>query len=65
MNNAFRESLKQQRVRQECLNQNWFLSLADAQDKTEAWREYHNSYRPLRTLGYKTPEEFAVLHEKI
>jgi putative transposase len=52
--NAFIESFNS-RVRQECLNQHWFLSLADAVAKIEAWREDYNSYRPHRSLGYLTP----------
>lgn len=56
--NAFIESFNS-RIRQECLNQHWFLSLSDAQAKVEAWREEYNNYRPHRSLGYKTPEEFA------
>jgi len=35
--NAFIESFNS-RFRQECLNENWFLSVADAQEKVEAWR---------------------------
>ena len=34
--NAFIESFNS-RFRQECLNQHWFLSLEDAQEKIEAW----------------------------
>ena len=34
--NAFIESFNG-RVRQECLNENWFLSLDDARSKVEAW----------------------------
>jgi putative transposase len=56
--NAFIESFNS-RIRQECLNQHWFLSLADAADKIEAWREDYNNYRPHRALGYQTPIEFA------
>ena len=56
--NAFIESFNS-RIRQECLNQHWYLSLADAQAKIEAWREEYNNYRPHRSLGYKTPKEFA------
>ena len=32
--------------RAECLNANWFLSLADAQKKVEDWRRYYNEERP-------------------
>jgi hypothetical protein len=28
------------RLREECLNANWFLSLRDAKEKIEAWRRY-------------------------
>lgn len=40
----------------ECLNIHWFLSLANAQRKIEAWREYA---RPYSALGWTTPAEFA------
>jgi len=41
----------------ECLNVNWFLSLEDAQEKIEAWRQEYNQFRPHSSIGYKTPEE--------
>lgn len=56
--NAYIESFNG-RIRQECLNQNWFLSLANAQAKIDDRREDYNSNRPHSSLGYKTPEEFA------
>jgi len=31
------------RFRAECLNAHWFLTLADAAEKLEAWRPYYNS----------------------
>jgi putative transposase len=34
------------RLRQECLNQHWFLSLGNAKDKIEAWRRDYNELRP-------------------
>lgn len=34
------------RLRQECLNEHWFLSLADARSKIEAWRRFYNEERP-------------------
>jgi putative transposase len=40
--NAFAESFNG-RVRAECLNATWFLSLADARLKCEAWRRDYNS----------------------
>jgi putative transposase len=33
------------RLRQECLNEHWFISLADAQTKIEAWRRFYNEAR--------------------
>jgi len=32
--------------RDECLNVNWFLSLSDAQQKIENWRQDYNHFRP-------------------
>jgi len=55
--NAFIEAFNS-RFRQECLNQHWFLSLADARTKIEAWRKEYNSERPHSALDYQTPEEF-------
>ncbi len=47
------------RFRQECLNEHWFLSVADAQEKVEAWRNHYNGERPHSSLGKLAPEEFA------
>ena len=30
------------RFRQECLNESWFLSLEDALEKVEEWRQHYN-----------------------
>ena len=56
--NAFIESFNA-RVRQECLNQHWFLSLADARSKINRWRREYNEDRPHSRLGYLTPKEYA------
>ena len=48
------------RLRQECLNQNWFLSLADARETIENWRQDYNEYRPHSSLGQQTPSEFVA-----
>lgn len=50
------------RLRQECLNEHWFLSLADARSKIEAWRRFYNEVRPRSALAWKTPAEFAREH---
>ena len=47
------------RVRDECLNEHWFLGLADARQIVEAWRQDDNRERPHSALGYQTPAEFA------
>jgi putative transposase len=56
--NAFIESFNG-KFRQECLNQHWFLSLEDAQDQIDTWREDYNRLRPHSSLGDRTPIEFA------
>ena len=47
------------RLRDECLNANWFTSLPDARSKIEAWRRDYNEQRPHSALQYRTPTEFA------
>ena len=46
--------------RDECLNTNWFLSLEDAAQKIEEWRQDYNGFRPHGSLNELTPEEFAI-----
>jgi putative transposase len=55
--NAYIESFHG-RFRDECLNEAWFLTLADARRIIEAWRQDYNTVRPHSALGYLTPEEF-------
>nr|WP_097462131.1 IS3 family transposase [Mangrovitalea sediminis] len=50
------------RLRQECLNENWFLSLADARQKIEAWRTFYNQVRPHSALDWSTPADYARKH---
>jgi len=47
------------RLRQECLNESWFLSLEDARDKVEAWRQEYNRERPHGALGNLAPLRYA------
>ena len=58
MENGFIESFNG-KFRDECLNENWFLDLADAREKIETWRCDYNQVRPHSALGYLTPVEFA------
>ena len=56
--NAFIEAFNG-RLREECLNQSWFLSLEDAREKVEGWRQEYNSNRPHGALNNLVPREFA------
>jgi putative transposase len=47
------------RLRQECLNAHWFLSLEDARRKIDEWRQYYNETRPHSALQWATLAEFA------
>jgi len=57
--NAFIESFNG-KFREECLNTEWFSSLSDAQRAIELWRNDYNDVRPHRSLGRRTPTEFAM-----
>jgi len=58
--NAFVESFNS-RLRDECLNEHVFLTLAEARETIEAWRSDYNHLRPHSSLGALTPIEFAML----
>jgi putative transposase len=47
------------RLRDECLNESWFVSLADARATIEQWRRDYNETRPHSGLAGCTPLEFA------
>jgi putative transposase len=46
--------------RDECLNENWFVGLCDAQQTIEAWRIDYETERPHSKLRDLTPREFAL-----
>ena len=48
------------RLRQECLNASWFLSMADARQRISNWRIDYNENRPHSSLGNLTPSDFAA-----
>jgi putative transposase len=48
------------RLREECLNSHWFVSMQDAKRTIEAWRTDYNENRPHRALENRTPQEFAI-----
>ena len=47
------------RLRAECLDVHWFATLTEAKQIIEAWRREYNESRPQRSLGERTPHEFA------
>ena len=59
MQNAYAESFNG-RLRDECLNETWFVSLPDAQATIEAWRDDYNRVRPHSSLADRTPQEFML-----
>jgi len=56
--NAYIESFNG-RLRDECLNEHWFLSLTHAQTIIEDWRREYNEERPKKALGGLTPAAYA------
>lgn len=56
--NAYIESFNG-RLRDECLNEHWFVSLAHATVIIEAWRREYNEERPKKSLGGLTPSAYA------
>jgi len=56
--NAYAESFNG-RLRDECLNTNWFLNLKQARNIIEDWRRDYNEVRPHSSLKNMTPMEYA------
>ena len=59
--NGFIESFNG-RLRDECLNVEWFSSLEDARAKLAKFREHYNHQRPHSALADRAPAVFAALH---
>ena len=55
--NGFVESFHQ-RLRDECLNQEIFLSVLEARVIIENWRKLYNAVHPHSNLGYDSPNMF-------
>jgi FkbM family methyltransferase len=47
------------KFRDECLNEHWFVTMAQARRIIETWRAEYNTERPHSSLGDLTPEEYA------
>ena len=56
--NAFAESFNG-RLRDECLNTNWFMNLKNAKEVIEDWRKDYNEVRPHSSLKDMAPMEYA------
>ena len=52
--NGFVESFNG-KLRDECLNREWFRDLREARILIEAWRQFYNHRRPHSALGYRSP----------
>ena len=61
--NAYIESFNG-KFREECLNDNVFVSLSSAQKIIETWRQDYNLERPHSSLNDMTPTEFAITFKK-
>jgi putative transposase len=59
--NGFIESFNG-RLRDECLNVEWFSSLDDARQKLAKFRTHYNHQRPHSSLADRAPAVFAALH---
>ena len=56
--NAYVESFNG-RLRDECLNEHWFMSLPHARAVIEAWRREYNEERPKKSPGGLTSAAYA------
>lgn len=56
--NAYIESFNG-RLRDECLNEHWFVSRDHARAVIETWRREYNEERPKKVLGGLTPVQYA------
>jgi len=54
--NGFVESFNG-KLRDECLNREWFTSRKEAKIVIEQWRQFYNNQRPHSALGNKTPAQ--------
>lgn len=60
--NGFVESFNG-RLRDECLNQHIFVSLAEARSIFEKWRLDYNCHRPHGALDWQSPEAYQAAHQ--
>lgn len=53
------------RLRDECLNVEWFRTRREARIVIEAWRQHYNAVRPHSSLNYLTPLAFSQQHQPV
>lgn len=58
MQNDFAESFNG-RIRDECLNQHWFKTVAEVREVIENWRMDYNDVRRHSALNNLTPNEYT------
>src|SRR5690606_10797598 len=61
MQNGYIESFNG-KFRDECLNEHWFTSLAQAREVIGEWRRDYNEVRPHSSCGRIPPAQFAANH---
>jgi len=54
--NGFTESFNG-KLRDECLNREWFTDLIEARHIIERWRCFYNDQRPHSAIGYRPPSQ--------
>ena len=63
MQNGYIESFNG-KFRDECLNEHWFQTLAQAREAISAWRRDYNEVRPHSAIGRIPPARFAERHRR-
>ena len=61
--NAFCESFNGT-FRDECLNINWFMSMKDAEQQIEVWRNDYNTFRQHSSINDLTPDDMMKKHQQ-
>ena len=62
--NAYIESFNG-KFRDECLNEQWFETLAQARQEIARWRRDYNEVRPHSAIGRIPPAQFAATHRQL
>jgi putative transposase len=53
------------KFRDECLNEQWFETLAQARQEISRWRRDYNEVRPHSAIGRIPPAQFAAAHRQL